>query len=537
MVKLSLNDKGFTLVELLIALALISLVIVLSYTLYFYSFNSFNIGTSQANLQQNARLVDEELEKWLRNAGELEISSENKTGYDGTLKLENNTFLSNDKAITDNSISDVQFKINKESGKPILLYKILCKNGAQEYEFNNQILLNNVLISVFDSSYNNYRSLKDFALYYKKDMIQPATSVQYALTIDIEGQGSTNPSSGDHYYYDDTEILLEVTPASGWEFVKWVINDADVTNPKPTINMNKNITAKVYFAEITQPPVTKQYSLVVSSEGQGIIEPSNGNHAYDDGTLVSLSATPVSGWEFVKWVIDGVDYTNPNHTVTMDANKTAKAYFTIKLNFPWVDINGDGFYNQGSGDLKLTVDQLRKGSYKTNGKLFIPADVGKIEMNNWSNRFLDWEADKGIYVGVDIENTQNFSASMVSNEGDITFAQGVNVTIKTSSLTIKSATGNINATNAKIQTINGGSFLKLEAKGLIDVSGNNTLIQSQGSCLTITSTGNSVNVRNAKIATTNGGSLLKIQAYDKIYIEGANIIHNGSYQLIGEAVN
>jgi len=68
------SEKGLTLVELLIALALIGLVFALAFSLYAYGVGSFEQGTAQAAYQQKARLVHTLFKKELRNAGALTLA-------------------------------------------------------------------------------------------------------------------------------------------------------------------------------------------------------------------------------------------------------------------------------------------------------------------------------------------------------------------------------------------------------------------------------------------------------------------------------
>jgi subtilisin len=69
------------------------------------------------------------------------------------------------------------------------------------------------------------------------------------------------------------------------------------------------------------------YTLTVGKYGEGTTSPMEGNHVYEDGTQVTLTATPAEGWIFVKWSVNGTDTINNVTTVTMNADKSAVAYF------------------------------------------------------------------------------------------------------------------------------------------------------------------------------------------------------------------
>lgn len=148
---------------------------------------------------------------------------------------------------------------------------------------------------------------------------------QYTLTMGVSGQGSTTPATGSYTYDEGTAVNINATPASGYEFTKWVINGTDNFNQSVNITMNSNITATAYFNEI----VPVQYSLVMSKVGEGSTTPSAGTHNYDENTEVSISATAAAGYEFTKWVINGTEYNAENRVVTMSQNWDVVAHFAI----------------------------------------------------------------------------------------------------------------------------------------------------------------------------------------------------------------
>ena len=87
------------------------------------------------------------------------------------------------------------------------------------------------------------------------------------------------------------------------------------------MNENKAVTAT--FTQGAPP----QYTLTVSTDGQGTValDPSGGT--YDAGTEVTLTAAPSAGWQFSQWGGDLSGSVNPT-TITMNSNKTVTATFT-----------------------------------------------------------------------------------------------------------------------------------------------------------------------------------------------------------------
>ncbi|MFW6048381.1 MAG: InlB B-repeat-containing protein [Candidatus Natronoplasma sp.] len=71
---------------------------------------------------------------------------------------------------------------------------------------------------------------------------------EYDLTINIEGEGSTDPEEGTHTYEEDTDLTVEATPADGWEFVEWT-GDETGTDTTIDITMDSDIEITANFEE------------------------------------------------------------------------------------------------------------------------------------------------------------------------------------------------------------------------------------------------------------------------------------------------
>ncbi len=68
------------------------------------------------------------------------------------------------------------------------------------------------------------------------------------------------------------------------------------------------------------------FELTTSINGQGSVSPSD-SRTYPAGSMVSLSATPASGWQFDGWSGDGSGFSNPL-TLTMTRDKSIIANFS-----------------------------------------------------------------------------------------------------------------------------------------------------------------------------------------------------------------
>ncbi len=81
----------------------------------------------------------------------------------------------------------------------------------------------------------------------------------------------------------------------------------------------------------TEPP--SEYTLTIEVFGNGTTTPVPGDHVYDVGEEVEITAIPGDEWLFVRWMINDVEVLENPHTVTMNTNITANAYFEPEVPF------------------------------------------------------------------------------------------------------------------------------------------------------------------------------------------------------------
>ena len=158
---------------------------------------------------------------------------------------------------------------------------------------------------------------------------QQTAANNYDLTMSVDGSGTITPSSGSHSYAQDEVIDITATPATGWQFSGWTgdgIADPDSASTTVTVDAAKTVTAK-----FTQQAAANNYDLTMSLNGSGTITPSSGSHSYAQDTVVKITATAATGWQFAGWTGSGVANTSSaSTTVTMDGDKTITAKFTQK---------------------------------------------------------------------------------------------------------------------------------------------------------------------------------------------------------------
>ncbi|MPM20464.1 hypothetical protein SDC9_66894 [bioreactor metagenome] len=146
--------------------------------------------------------------------------------------------------------------------------------------------------------------------------------------LDIEvasGQGTTTPGAGYSSINTGDVVHLYASPAQGFQFGKWLIGGVEYYSQSLDLTVTQDTIVQVFFDSST----TTQYQVVVANIGNGTTTPPQGVHYMNDGSSVDLNAYPSVGYIFEKWIIDGVEYTDNPHSLTITAETMVDAYFRI----------------------------------------------------------------------------------------------------------------------------------------------------------------------------------------------------------------
>jgi len=168
------------------------------------------------------------------------------------------------------------------------------------------------------------------------DLIPPE---EYALTINTTGDGTVtaDPEPVEGKYEEGTEVELTAVPADGWEFVNWLVGEAEETGNPLLVTMDSDKTVTAVFNRI--PP--EEYTLTVEEVGEGTVtaSPTSEEGKYEDGTEVQLIAEPEEDWAFVRWLIGEEESTDNPITVIMDSNKEVVAEFEFVGEPPVINLS------------------------------------------------------------------------------------------------------------------------------------------------------------------------------------------------------
>ena len=134
------------------------------------------------------------------------------------------------------------------------------------------------------------------------------------LTVTSNNTNYGTVTGGGTYNYN-TSVTLTATPKTGYHFVQW--NDGN-TNANRTVTATANATYTATFA-------INQYTLTVKSNNTNYGTVTGGG-TYNHGAKATLTATPKTGYHFVKW---NDNNTNASRQVTVTAAATYTATFAI----------------------------------------------------------------------------------------------------------------------------------------------------------------------------------------------------------------
>lgn len=167
---------------------------------------------------------------------------------------------------------------------------------------------------------------------------------RYRLDIGVNPPGSgtvSGPASGETHS-QGTSLTLTAIPAPGYEFIEWS-GDASGTDATMTIAMTSEKEVVANFAAVRY-----SLSVTVSPTAGGSVSPTGGT--FDSGSVVTLTATPAPGYQFVSWSGDASG-TGQTVELPMNSDKSVIANFgTTRHNLSvTVTPSGSGTVNPSGG--------------------------------------------------------------------------------------------------------------------------------------------------------------------------------------------
>ena len=179
-----------------------------------------------------------------------------------------------------------------------------------------------------------------------------AQSQNYNITVSANPANGGNVTGGGSYNQGQS-CTVTATANSGYTFTNWTENGSVVsTQANYTFTVTGNRTLVANFQAQSQ-----NYNITVSAN------PANGGSVtgggvYQQGQQCTVSATPASGYTFLRWTENGSQVsTNANYTFTVTGNRSLVAQFqaqpqnyTISVSANPTNggsVSGGGTYQQG----------------------------------------------------------------------------------------------------------------------------------------------------------------------------------------------
>ncbi|MBN1506207.1 MAG: hypothetical protein JW955_05150 [Sedimentisphaerales bacterium] len=224
------------------------------------------------------------------------------------------------------------------------------------------------------------------------------------VTICTPTGGEVSPHPGIRRCYIGEVVTIKATPASRYTFVCWNhtggVSVANATEQSTTMTINGYGSLCPQFEEM---PCT----VTVCTPANGIVSPSPGAHVYDCNSSVPISATPASGYQFVRWSTTG--------GVSVASSTVASTTMTV---------NGDGsvcpeFESVPPTSYTVTVCTPANGTvspspgthvYDCNSSIPISATPGSCD------RFVRWNCGGGVSV---VNSTWATTTMTVSGDGSL----------------------------------------------------------------------------------------------------------------------
>jgi len=271
---------------------------------------------------------------------------------------------------------------------------------------------------------------------------------EYDLTTSSTTGGSvTVPGEGTFTYYDGTVVNLVATANSGYYFINWTGDVGTITNvnaPTTTVTMNDSYSITANFERI---PPGKVALTTSSTAGGSVTTPGEGAFLYNVGEVVSLVASPASGYRFVNWTGNVGTIANVNvasTTITMNGDYSITANFVAVYDLTISSTAGGSVISPGAGTFTYDGGTV----------------VNLVTTANSGYYFINWTGDVGTITNVNAPTTtvtMNDNYSITANFEQIPPGK---VALTTSS----TAGGSVTTPGEGTSTYDGGTVIDLVAE-------------------------------------------------------------------------
>jgi len=408
--KFRINEQGFTLMETIIAIAIIGLVITLSFSLLVFGQNYFSNSNTQYGIQNDGRITSSYLSKELRFATDIEIidkgtavseiASDEPYSYfyinDG--KLYNFIYENTDykQVVFGSSISNSNSKFEKVNDETLRIV-IESTEDNKNYDIDTEITLENLKLNDINISGSLGTAVKYQTEYIESsnddsvDEDEPTISIGSPSGVLKAGESNiityevttSNIESGE---------FLDVSFNGFYTGLTFINNQIPVLNNKATLEINSftSVTAGDYLFIVEYDDIksSKIFTVIDAENSYTLIFDSNGgDESYSETALVeegetlgSLPPDPTyiansfTGWNTAA---DGSGSTFDTSTI-VNADMTVYAQWEEDISEPVLELESYG--NNDPSKLELTFNKSIK-------IINVTVNSGKGVYNSTSNLY------------------------------------------------------------------------------------------------------------------------------------------------------
>lgn len=434
--RLLINNQGFTLVEVLIVLALIGLVIGVASSLQLFGIRSFNVGTSRAEMQRTARIIEEVIRSHseIRHADIVASGSAMQLHLDGKRLYYGNVSAGRYLDLS----GAVDGEITVEMSAPsydMVEYKIT----VDTYELKGRLFLGNIRGQEDNNLVSSPMTLNNSILYYSVRRITGASGFEFS---DVFLFGEALQFAGDQIEGDGVIFL-----------------DGDLDTP------DANLGAGIAASRIW---INGNASLNHGSASLGSALYPEGEILVNGDLELWTGSRHVHGDVFVNGnfrlkdaQIHGNVYVDGDVELgwTPQFHGDAKVFYTGSLTHP-------AWYSQSVLDRVVHVDTVQ------------PVQIPNIEMP--TVRDANWYQQRGYSIDAyePLQNNVRVFADSFTSSGWTESADDVVIVAETGDINIGNTTltGVLFAPNGSV-TFNGGSFegVVITRDGVFVTSGGSTV--------------------------------------------------------------
>lgn len=202
--------------------------------------------------------------------------------------------------------------------------------------------------------------------------VQEAPATTYSISISVSPtEGGTVSGSGQ--YEEGVTATVTAVANEGFRFLEWTEAGTQIsTEASLTFTVTNDRTLTAIFEPISEPapgPTPKpSYTINVSAAEGGT---ASGGGEYEQGSSVTLTATPENGYRFIAWTENDEQIsTDETFTFTADRDRTLVAKFTPipKPTYTVQVSSTQGGVAEGSGSYKegetVTVNAVPDNGYR-----------------------------------------------------------------------------------------------------------------------------------------------------------------------------